>query len=129
VRNVGLDDYFMLAALVVALALVVMNSIHVGWGTGQECRFEILEDWLRLFSQHGADLDFVVILVPTLKHWYAYQMVYPWALAFTKNSILAFYHRIFPQKNFRRMIYAVAGFVTVYTFVCFFVNVGCASLE
>ena len=33
-RHAGLDDYFMLAALVVAIALGVMNGFHVSWGTG-----------------------------------------------------------------------------------------------
>ena len=34
IRHVGLDDYFMLAALVVAIALGAMNGFHVSWGTG-----------------------------------------------------------------------------------------------
>ncbi|KAH7065798.1 hypothetical protein BKA63DRAFT_608342 [Paraphoma chrysanthemicola] len=103
---VGVDDHFMLIALLIAIALVIMNGIHVSWGTGQ----------------HGADLDMAIILVPTLKHWYAYQLVYPLALFSVKASILALYHRIFPQKQFRWMIYFVAGFVTIYTVVVFFVN-------
>lgn len=73
--------------------------------------------------RHGADLDLAVILIPTLKHWYAYQMVYPWALFFVKASILALYHRIFEGTKFRRIVYGVTGFVTVYTIVVFFVNV------
>ncbi|KAF2030696.1 hypothetical protein EK21DRAFT_111573 [Setomelanomma holmii] len=106
IRHVGLDDYFMLIALVVAIALGIMNGFHISWGTGQ----------------HGADLDLFVILVPTLKHWYAYQLVYPWALFFVKASILALYHRIFTQTKFRYTVYAVTGFVTTYTVVVFFVN-------
>jgi hypothetical protein len=73
--------------------------------------------------QHGADLDFAKILVPTLKHWYAYQMVYPWSLFFVKASILALYHRIFTQTKFRYSVYVVSAFVTTYTIVVFFVNV------
>lgn len=69
------------------------------------------------------DLDLLAILIPTLKHWYAYQMVYPWALFFVKASILALYHRIFTQTNFRRAVYAVTVFVSIYTIVVFFVNV------
>ncbi|KAH7076061.1 hypothetical protein FB567DRAFT_608664 [Paraphoma chrysanthemicola] len=103
---VGIDDHFMLLALLIAIALVIMNGIHVSWGTGQ----------------HGANLDMAIILVPTLKHWYAYQLVYPLALFSVKASILALYHRIFPQKQFRWMIYFVAGFVSIYTVVVFFVN-------
>jgi hypothetical protein len=108
IRHVGLDDYFMVAALVVAIGMGVQNGFHVSWGTGQ----------------HGADLPFEKILVPTLKHWYAYQMVYPWSLFFVKASILALYHRIFTQMRFRYAVYAVTVFVTIYTIVVFFVNVG-----
>jgi hypothetical protein len=48
-----MDDYFMLAALVVAIALAVMNGFHASWGTGR----------------HGVDLDYSIILIPTFKHW------------------------------------------------------------
>jgi hypothetical protein len=33
---VGLDDYLMLAALVVAIGMGIMNGFHVSWGTGHE---------------------------------------------------------------------------------------------
>jgi hypothetical protein len=75
------------------------------------------------FRQHGANLPFEKILLPTLKHWYAYQMIYPWSLFFVKASILALYHRIFTQTKLRYWIYAVTIFVTIYTVVVFFVNV------
>ena len=34
VRCVGLDDYFMLVALVVAIGLGIMNGFQVSYGTG-----------------------------------------------------------------------------------------------
>ncbi|KAJ4360487.1 uncharacterized protein N0V89_001052 [Didymosphaeria variabile] len=74
------------------------------------------------YRRRGSDLDLLVILEPTLKHWYAYQMVYPWSLFFVKASILALYHRIFTQTKFRRLVYAVTAFVSTYTIVVFFVN-------
>jgi hypothetical protein len=61
--------------------------------------------------------------IPTLKHFYFYQLVYPLALFFVKASILALYHRIFERAKFRYKIYSVAAFVTVYTIVVLFVNV------
>lgn len=73
--------------------------------------------------RHGSDLDFPVILGPTLKHWYAYQIVYPWSLFFVKAGILALYHRIFTKTRFRRLVYAVGAFVSTYTIVVTFVNV------
>ncbi|KAH4999209.1 hypothetical protein HBI24_181730 [Parastagonospora nodorum] len=96
----------MMVALLVAIGLGAQNFFHVSWGTGQ----------------HGANLPFEKILVPTLKHWYAYQMIYPWSLFFVKASILALYHRIFDQTKFRYTVYAVAVFVTIYTLVVFLVN-------
>ncbi|KAF1980067.1 hypothetical protein BU23DRAFT_585902 [Bimuria novae-zelandiae CBS 107.79] len=94
-RYVGPDDWFMLGALIIAIGMGIQNGFHVSWGTGR----------------HGSDLDLLAILVPTLKHWYAYQLV-----------ILALYHRIFTQTKFRRVVYAVTAFVTIYTVVVFFVN-------
>ncbi|KAL5394522.1 hypothetical protein PMIN06_008037 [Paraphaeosphaeria minitans] len=105
-RYVGLDDWSMLCALVVAIGMGIQNGIHISWGTGR----------------HGADLDFLKILQPTLKHWYAYQIVYPWSLFFVKISILALYHRIFRKNKFRRFVYAVGAFVATYTLVVTFVN-------
>ena len=62
------------------------------------------------------------ILIPTLKHWYAYQLVYPFALLFVKASILALYYRIFSQKAFKRWVWGIAAVITTYTFVVVFVN-------
>jgi hypothetical protein len=70
-----------------------------------------------------ADLDIPTILIPTLKHWYAYQLVYPLAIGLVKFSILAQYYRIFPARGFRIATAAVAVFVFVYTVVVIFVNV------
>lgn len=61
--------------------------------------------------------------MPTLKHWYAYQLVYPFALLFVKASILALYYKIFSQKSFRIWIWITAAIVSAYTVVVVFVNV------
>ncbi|KAE9969132.1 hypothetical protein EG328_007054 [Venturia inaequalis] len=105
-QNVGLDDYLTIAALAIAIALGVMNGFHVSLGTGR----------------HVSDLDLEETLIPTLKHWYAYQIVYPWTLFFVKASILAHYHRIFRRTKFCNAVYIVSMFVTVFTLVAFFVN-------
>ncbi|KAI4614283.1 uncharacterized protein J4E87_009503 [Alternaria ethzedia] len=107
-RHVGLDDKFMVAAWLVSVSLGIQNGFLVSWGTGE--------------SRHNADLDASIILIPTFKHWYAYQLVYPWALFFVKASILALYHRIFTQTKFRYTVYGVAAFVAVQTIVVTFVN-------
>ncbi|KAG9189156.1 hypothetical protein G6011_06024 [Alternaria panax] len=106
IRHVGLDDKFMVCAWTIAVALGIQNGFHISWGTGR----------------HNADLDASIIMVPTFKHWYAYQLVYPLALLFVKASILALYYRIFTQTRFRYAVYAVGIFVTVQTIVITFVN-------
>ena len=77
-RNVGLDDYFMVSALAAGTSMAIMNGYHVALGTGR----------------HADELDLLEILVPTLKHWYAFQLVYPFTLFLVKASILALYRRI-----------------------------------
>ncbi|EKG18110.1 hypothetical protein MPH_04642 [Macrophomina phaseolina MS6] len=71
--------------------------------------------------RHSADLS-PEILVPTLKHWYAYQMVYPFALFFIKASILALYYKVFSQRVFRIWISITAAVVAAHTVVAVFVN-------
>jgi hypothetical protein len=67
------------------------------------------------------------ILIPTLKYWYVYQLVYPVAIGLVKFSILAQYYRIFAVKRFQGMVIGVGGFVMVYTIVVIFVNVSFVS--
>ncbi|OWY47859.1 hypothetical protein AALT_g7513 [Alternaria alternata] len=106
VRNVGLDDYFMVAALFVTIGMAIMNGYHISWGTGQHLKY----------------LDVPSMRIPTLKLFYFYQLVYPLALFLVKASILALYHRIFELVEFRYKVWSVAAFVTVYTIVVLFVN-------
>ena len=62
--------------------------------------------------------------IPNLKHWYAYQMVYPLSLALVKASFLALYYRIFPPPNINRVLYwGTSVFIAVYTVIIIFVNV------
>lgn len=62
--------------------------------------------------------------IPNLKHWYAYQIVYPLSLALVKASFLALYHRVFPPPNVNRvMFWGVSVFIAVYTVAIILVNV------
>ena len=131
IHYVGMDDYFMVAAWVVTTGMGIMNVFHISWGTGSgapNAASGHFEPKLTYLRQHTQDLPLMVILIPTLKYWYAYQLVYPWALFFVKASILALYHRIFTQKNFRLAVYCVTAFVSSYTIVVFFVNVRAFSI-
>lgn len=62
--------------------------------------------------------------IPNLKHWYAYQIVYPLSLALVKASFLALYYRVFPPPNMNRvMFWGVSVFIPVYTIAIILVNV------
>lgn len=66
-----------------------------------------------------------IAYIPNLKHWYAYQMVYPLSLALVKASFLALYYRIFPPPIINRYLFwGVGAFIAVYTVIIIFVNVG-----
>ncbi|KAJ5375293.1 hypothetical protein N7517_007299 [Penicillium concentricum] len=83
-----------------------MNGFHVSLGTGR----------------HLSDLPLEEVLIPTLKHWYVYQLVYPLSVGMVKFSILAQYYRIFALKQFRIATIGVGLFVFAYTVICIFVN-------
>lgn len=106
-RNVGFDDYIMVGALVSVTGMAIMNSFHVALGTGR----------------HTYDLPLLEILIPTLKHWYAFQLVYPFTLWLVKASILALYLRIMTQEKFKKAVYVMGGFITVQSVVVIFVQV------
>ncbi|KAL5329298.1 hypothetical protein ACEPPN_002809 [Leptodophora sp. 'Broadleaf-Isolate-01'] len=85
-----------------------MNGFHVSLGTGR----------------HLEELPLLEILIPTLNHWYAYQIVYPFVLYLVKASILALYYRILTQTKFRLWVWIVTGVITAQTVIVMFVQ-GC----
>jgi len=97
----------MLGALASVTGMAIMNSFHVALGTGR----------------HTDELDLFAILIPTLKHWYAFQLVYPFTLFLVKASILALYLRIMVQENFRKLVFGVTILITLPSLVVIFVNV------
>ncbi|KAH8429315.1 uncharacterized protein LDX57_006982 [Aspergillus melleus] len=107
VLKLGADDHLIALALAVTVAMGIMSVFNVSFGTGR----------------HVNDLPLHEILVPTLKHWYAFQIVYPVAIGLANFSILAQYHRIFVKPNFRHVVVGVAKFVLIYTIIVVFVNV------
>ncbi|KAL4801764.1 hypothetical protein BDV18DRAFT_148162 [Aspergillus unguis] len=107
IHKIGTDDYLIVAATCVTIGMGIMNGFHVAIGTGQHLQY----------------LDLEVILIPTLKHWYAYQLVYPITVGLVKFSILTQYWRIFEVRIFRIQVIVVGVFVMLYTIICIFVNV------
>ncbi|KAI9051567.1 hypothetical protein LZ554_004612 [Drepanopeziza brunnea f. sp. 'monogermtubi'] len=105
-KVLGLDDFIITGALIATTGMAIQNGFHVSLGTGR----------------HTDELPLQQIIIPTLKHWYAYQIVYPFVLYLVKLSILALYHRILTPRNFRLWVWAVSGFITVQTVVVMFVQ-------
>ncbi|KAF9889994.1 hypothetical protein FE257_006674 [Aspergillus nanangensis] len=106
VHKLGNDDFLIVAALAVAIGMGIMNGVHISYGTGR----------------HFTDLPLQEILIPTLKHWYVYQLIYPISIGLVKFSILAQYYRIFEVRKFRILVVSVAVFVLLYTIITIFVN-------
>ncbi|KAK6530326.1 hypothetical protein TWF694_003683 [Orbilia ellipsospora] len=104
IRKIGLDDWLILVGLALAWVLGILNYFHVSFGTGK----------------HIETITFDA-LIPTLKYWYAYQLVYPLVLCTIKMSILAFYKGISPQKGYQIAIWATIGLVAAYTIAIEFV--------
>ncbi|KAK6344400.1 hypothetical protein TWF696_008036 [Orbilia brochopaga] len=59
-------------------------------------------------------------LLPTLRYWFAYQIIYPLVLLFIKLSILSFYLGISPQKWYRYAVNSVLAFVVAWTVAVIF---------
>ncbi|KAK8206031.1 hypothetical protein IWZ01DRAFT_63863 [Phyllosticta capitalensis] len=106
IGEAGKDDYFILAAFIVAIGMSVQSIVHVTYGTGTHTETIPRENFVTIY-----------------KHWYAYQLVYPLALCLVKQSILVLYHRIFVHQRIRTWIKVVAYFVLIDTIITEIVNI------
>ncbi|GAB7323941.1 hypothetical protein MBLNU13_g07360t1 [Cladosporium sp. NU13] len=108
-KNLGFDDYSIAVALAVAITLGIMNGFHISYGAGTH--------------PIGYMVNPELAYIPNLKHWYAYQIVYPLSLALVKASFLALYYRVFPPPNMNRvMFWGVSVFIAAYTVAIILVN-------
>ncbi|KAK3713690.1 hypothetical protein LTR37_008384 [Vermiconidia calcicola] len=103
VRNAGLDDGFIVGALLFSIATTVTMCLQVKWGMGQHM------NTLSLYES-----------VQSQKPFYISIWVYNLSMSCTKFSILLQYLRIFPQRLFRRACYIMIGIVAIYTCWTFF---------
>lgn len=93
----------------------------------------IMASWLFVPRTHddnylGPGIDPYDAYVPNLKHWYSFQIVYPFALFLIKMSFLTLYNRLFtPPIINRYLLYGTGIFIIVYTIVIMFVFV-CITL-
>ncbi|KAK6335160.1 hypothetical protein TWF718_010597 [Orbilia javanica] len=103
IHRVGADDWLITIGIAAEWALAVMNYFHIKYGTGRHISTVTIDE-----------------LIPTLRYWFAYQILYPLVLLFIKLSILAFYVKISPQKWYRNTVYTVGAFVIAWTIAFIF---------
>ncbi|KAK6510496.1 hypothetical protein TWF506_009602 [Arthrobotrys conoides] len=103
IHRVGADDWFITIGIAAEWALVVMNYFQIQYGTGRHITTVTIDG-----------------LIPTLRYWFAYQILYPLVLLFIKLSILAFYIKISPQRWYRNTVYAVGIFVIAWSITFIF---------
>ncbi|PGH23625.1 hypothetical protein AJ80_02231 [Polytolypa hystricis UAMH7299] len=106
---VKIDDYLMVAALLLTWGIAAINSFQVQYGTGTRTEDQDMENGLSL-------------LEGTLKSWYVYQIVYLVTLCVVKLSILSFYRMLSSQRIYRIVIYGAMGVVITFTIAMVFVN-------
>ncbi|TKX22297.1 hypothetical protein C1H76_5587 [Elsinoe australis] len=106
VRNIGPEDWTILAAWVCSLGLTICILFEVANGQGHHIETLSAED-----------------LTSLQKALYYSIILYQGALVLNKISILCQYYRIFPGKNIRLAIWIMAGVTGVYGFWSIFGNV------
>ncbi|KAF3916135.1 hypothetical protein AA313_de0202781 [Arthrobotrys entomopaga] len=99
----GLDDWLIVIGLAFEWALAVMNYFMIQYGTGRHISTVTIGE-----------------LIPTLRYWFAYQILYPLVLLFIKLSILSFYRGISPQRWYRYTVYGVGVFAIAWSITFIF---------
>ncbi|KAH7397235.1 hypothetical protein BKA66DRAFT_408993 [Pyrenochaeta sp. MPI-SDFR-AT-0127] len=102
-RQISWDDATMALVVVLAIPPAVFAHFLVQNGLGRDM-------WTLEAHQ----------ITNVLHFYYAGEIFYVLALGISKISILCFYLRVFPSKNFRRVIYGVMGLSVAYTIAFFF---------
>ncbi|KAJ1331186.1 CFEM domain-containing protein [Microdochium nivale] len=87
----GLDDWLMVPCMVLSIPMTVLSGVVVNYGLGKDI-------WM-IENQEN---------ITTLLYLYFWdELMYLAIIPLTKMSILAFYLRIFPHKDFRRWVYVL----------------------
>ncbi|KAF7919079.1 uncharacterized protein EAE98_009399 [Botrytis deweyae] len=97
-QKLEIDDWFIVPALLMALAMAVTFNMEAKHGFGLHTS--------QVSKEHK---------IEALKWFFAAQLLYKIASCFTKISICLFYLRIFPSKNFRIATFVTIGIVIVYS--------------
>ncbi|KAM3074351.1 hypothetical protein ACMFMG_002840 [Clarireedia jacksonii] len=98
-QKFGSDDYLIIPALVLALAMAVTYNKEAANGFGLHTK--------QVNKHHK---------IEALKWFFVAQLLYKIATCLTKLSILAFYLRLFPTKSFKIATYIVGAVCVAYAF-------------
>ncbi|KAI9824139.1 MAG: hypothetical protein M1826_007453 [Phylliscum demangeonii] len=118
-RQVGLDDFLIIFATVLSLALVILTK-HI-------------YDQVAIIHQVAADKKSVgsfLAQYEILQHVqhlvklsYITAPIYLVQVAATKCSILAFYHRFLTQKSIRMILYGLAAVIVLFAVIMIFIEI------
>ncbi|TGO08978.1 hypothetical protein BTUL_0184g00250 [Botrytis tulipae] len=119
-QKLEIDDWFIVPALLMALAMAVTFNMEAKNGFGLHTSQVSKEH--KIEALKVSPISFLVYPFPfnpastnMLKWFFAAQLLYKIASCFTKISICLFYLRIFPSKNFRIATFVTIGIVIAYS--------------
>ncbi|KAI1468298.1 uncharacterized protein F4812DRAFT_458730 [Daldinia caldariorum] len=102
IHSMGIDDYIMLASMLLSLVGLAIVIAEVHYGAGRHAAY-IDPDVNRV----GLKLNFIS------------QPIYLWAIPMVKCSVGFFLLRISQSAFYKRVLYGTMVFLMAYTFVCF----------
>ncbi|KAE8404326.1 hypothetical protein BDV37DRAFT_282873 [Aspergillus pseudonomiae] len=114
VRSFRWDDYFMIVALVLSAAMTGVTLEMLNWGLGRHM-WDVPADYL---SPWFMKLNVIAAIL------------YCAGTGFTKVSVLLFYMRIFPSRNFHLAVWAIVFVAAGYSVASILANVlSCSPID
>ncbi|KAJ5697791.1 hypothetical protein N7488_011475 [Penicillium malachiteum] len=107
VRSFRIDDYFMVMALILSCVLTGVTLDMLNWGLGRH----MWDVPLEIFSPMFSKLNLIAAIF------------YCAATGFTKCSVLIFYLRIFPSRNFHMLVWTIVFIAAGYSIASILANI------
>ncbi|ROW06574.1 hypothetical protein VMCG_04266 [Cytospora schulzeri] len=101
-KNMGLDDAIAVVSFALVVVQLALDMYLVSLGSGTHDQY---------VPEH--------LFVAFLKFFSIAELLYFWAVALVRLSILAFIPRIYNTANVMKLVYATTGIVIIQTLVCF----------
>ena len=134
VKHVALEDYLMVAAGIVATAFSAMNIVGTSAMLAPSYRTDLALTGTRYgLGRHIYDLPPDTLLENVKKvvqNLWVSQVLYSTALSLVKISIIASFHRIFPTKAIRWIMYGLGGSIIAVWLINIFTTIfQCSPIE